>query len=298
MRRFRIGISIVLLSLLTGCGNSTNISEELPQTEVDSSDIDSENIVGELDSDDIAGEETETAEQEAYAEQADDIAEETAGADGSDDEEILYLKPCASYQDILDNAYEVIIADVMTDIVLGDELFSTIGIREAKIGRDTNEALAAIGYTFYDVEGNGIEELIIADTGGGVWNNNRIMLMYTLYDDKPVLLIDGWARNSYHLLNDGTIFHEGSSGAAYTDYGIYRIAEDGNSLEVIFYLYSGYYGDSVSGWFYNTTGEQTYDESEIVEFEDEGVPWNRMEDYITQVKELELTFFAEFKENQ
>lgn len=121
--------------------------------------------------------------------------------------------------------------------------------------------------------------------------------MYTLCDDKPVLLIDGWARNSYHLLNDGTIFHEGSSGAAYTDYGIYRIAEDGNSLEVIFYIYSGYYGDSISGWFYNTTGEQTYDESEIVEFEDEGVPWNMMEDYIAQVKELELTFFAEFKEN-
>ena len=284
MRKFRIGISIALIILLTGFGNSTNTSEEIKpsQTEENSLDMDSENIIGESDLDDIVEEE-----------------DETAGTDDSDDSDIVQLKPCTTYQNILDNAYEVIIADNGTDIVLSDEIFSYDGIREANMGRDTDEALAGIGYTYYDVDDNGIEELIIADTytAGGVWYYN-ILLMYTLYDDKPVLLIDGWARNSYHLLNDGTIFHEGSSGAAYTDYGIYRIAEDENSLEVIFYIYSGYYGDSISGWFYNTTGEQTYDESEIVEFEDEGVPWNMMEDYIAQVKELELTFFAEYKENQ
>ena len=125
MRKFRIGISIVLISLLTGCGNSTNISEEPPQTEMDSSNLNIENIVGESDSDDIAEKENETAEQDAYAEQAEDIAEGSAGTGGSDDEDILYLKPCATNQDILDNAYYVIIADNnWTNIVLSDELFS------------------------------------------------------------------------------------------------------------------------------------------------------------------------------
>lgn len=296
MRRFRIGISIVLISLLTGCGNSTNISEvELPQTEVNFPDMDSKNLVSELDSDNTAGEETVIAEQEALAEQAEDIMEET---DGSDKEDILYLKPCAAYQDILDNAYEMIVFGRTADIVVeADEIFSSVGIWEAGMGRDTNEALSAIGYTFYDVDGNGTEELIIADTGEGLWDN-RILLMYTLCEDKPVLVIDGWVRNRYYLLNDGTIYHEGSGGAAYTEFGTYRIAEDGNNLEVINYYYSGYYDDSVYGWFYNTTGEHTYDENEIIEFEDEDVPWNMMEDYIAQVKALELTPFSEFKENQ
>lgn len=286
MRRFRIGITIVLISLLTGCGNSTNTSEEVKQSQT------------EADSDDIAEKENETAEQDAYAEQAEDIAEGSAGTDGSDDEDILYLKPCATYQDILDNAYEMILFGRTADkVVEADEIFSSVGIWEAGMGRDTNEALSAIGYTFYDVDGNGTEELIIADTGEGLWDN-RILLMYTLCEDKPVLVIDGWVRNRYYLLNDGTIYHEGSGGAAYTEFGTYRIAEDGNNLEVIKYYYSGYYGDSVYGWFYNTTGEHIYDENEIIEFKDEDVPWNMMEDYIAQVKELDLTFFEEYKEGQ
>ena len=293
MRRFRIGIGIVLITLLTGCGNSANASDkvEAPQTEENFSDMDSENIVNESDWDNIAKKETETAEQEANTE---DVAE------GSGDEDILYLKPCASYQDILDNAYDVIIADNnWTNIVLSDELFSYYGLDEAHVLRDTNEVLSAVGYTFYDVDGNGIEELIIADTykAGEVWYYN-ILLMYTLYDDMPVLLIDGWSRNGYNILDDGTIYNEGSSGAAYTSFGIYRISEAGNSLEVIDFYYSGYSDDHVNCWFYNTTGKQTYDDSEIIEFEDEDLLGDMMWDYMKRIRALDIMPFSEYKENQ
>lgn len=270
MYRLRIGIFIALIALLAGCGNNASTSEEAgaSQTEIISHDMGSENTVGESDADDTVEEETGITEQEAT----------------------VYLKSCATYQDILDNAYEVIVADRGADIAVADELFSYTGICEAGIGRDTNEALSAIGYTLYDVDGNGIEELIIADTGEGVWDN-RIMLMYTLHDGKPVLLIDGWARNSYYLLKDNTIFNEGSGGAAYTVFATYRMAEDGINLDLIDYYYSGYYGDSEWGWFHNTTGEMTEDESEIIEFEDENTFINMMDGYYAQVKELELTFF-------
>lgn len=70
---------------------------------------------------------------------------------------------------------------------------------------------------------------------------------------------------------------------------------DGISLEVIDYYSSGYYGDSEWGWFHSTTGETTEDESERIEFEDEDVPWEMQDDYMTQVKELDLTFFEEKK---
>lgn len=295
MRRFRIGMSIVLIALLTGCGssNSGNTSEDaMPtQTEIHIPDAGSENSADESDEDDIAEGKGETTEQEVETTQTDDGVEDIDGTDGSDDGGTLQLKPCSTYQDILDNAYEVIIADNMTEIVPGDDIFSDIGIWEATLGRTASEALAAIGYTFYDVDGNGIEELIIMDTGEGVWNN-RILLMYTLHDNKPVRLLDGWARNRYHLLNDATIYYEGSGGAAYTSVGIYRIAEDGISMEVIDYYYTGQIGDSEYGWFYNTTGEQTEDESEITENDE--MPVAMMRNYIDQVKELELTFFSEF----
>ena len=60
------------------------------------------------------------------------------------------MKPCNTYQDILDNAYEVIVTGGGADIIPSDEVFSFIGIREALLGRDTDEALAGIGYMFYD----------------------------------------------------------------------------------------------------------------------------------------------------
>lgn len=201
------------------------------------------------------------------------------------------LKIPAPYQDILDKVHEVIVSDGTdyTDEV-DYEFFSPIGILEAKMERGTDEALSAIGYTMYDVDGNGIDELIIADTGEGVLDN-RILLMYTLHDDEPVLLIDGWARNRYYILNDNTIYNEGSGGAAYTIFATYRMAEDGLGLELTDYYYSGFYDNSEWGWFHNTTGESTEDESEMIDFVDGKTPENLMDDYRSMVKELDLTFF-------
>lgn len=203
-------------------------------------------------------------------------------------------KHCNSYQDILDNAYDVIMADNETDIVPDDDIFHSVGIWEARMGRTKEEALASIGYILYDVDGNGIEELIIVDTGEKEWNN-RILLMYTLHNGKPILLADGWARNRYFLLNDNIIYYEGSKGAAYTSFGTYRMGEDGAGLKVIDFYYSGYSGDSVQSWFHNTTGEETEDESEIIEFANEDVPNKMMADYMAQVKKLDLTFFASMR---
>lgn len=206
----------------------------------------------------------------------------------SDKVDTVYLKPVTSYQDILDNVYKVLLADKEADIVEADKLFSFTGIREAKIGRNTEEALSAVGYTLYDVDGNGIEELIIADKRENIYDN-RILLMYTLHDGKPVLLIDGWMRYRFYLLNDNTIYNEGSSGAAYMLFATYRMSENGTGLEAIdcYYTDPGFEYKSDIVWHHNTTGE----ESEIIEFKDENTPENMIEDYRAKVKELELTFF-------
>lgn len=293
MHRLKIGIflSFFYLSvvMLTACTSNVNPSEG-------SGVVQPEVFSNEKENDDSAVE----SDEEGNTENSDETAQ-------ADDTDTVYLKPCSTYQDILDNAYEVITADGTAEIVEADVIFSSVGIREAGIGRSTDESLAGIGYTFYDVDGNGTKELIIADIAdgdGGPWDN-RILLMYSLDDDKPVLLVDGWARNRYYLLNDGTIYNEGSGGAAYTIFATYRMAEDGISLKVIDYYFSGYLDASLEeywlaegnwGWFHNTTGEQTVDESELVKLEDEDMMWEMMEDYMAQVKQLDLTLFETFKE--
>ncbi|MCH5263683.1 MAG: hypothetical protein J1F42_12275 [Lachnospiraceae bacterium] len=296
MRKRLISICAIVF-LLYGIYGCAQTVEETPATEpetvkTENTDaVDEENVIADgasvTEVDTVETEDIETESEEA----ADTEGEET---NDSDEFDTIYLKPCNTYQDILDNAYAVIVADRGADIIPSDEVFSFIGIREALYGRDTDEALAGIGYMFYDVDGNGTEELIIADTGPEGWNN-RILLMYSLLDDKPVLVIDGWARNRYYLLNDNTIYHEGSGGAAYTVFATYRMAEDGIGLEVIDYYSSGYYGDSEWGWFHSATGVTTEDESEVIIFENENVPGEMQDAYMAQVKELDLTFFQDKK---
>ena len=212
---------------------------------------------------------------------------------------ILHLKPCNTYQDILDNVYEYIMDDYTAYNISCDDIFSYNGIGEARGARTVDEALDGIGYTFCDVDGNGIKELIIADTSDSKNWDNRILLMYTLYNNKPVRLIEGWGRNRYYLLNDGTIYNEGSGGAPYTYVGTYRIAKDGISLQTIDFYYSGFLGgypeDDGSNhfWFYNKTGEVTEDESEIIENAE--VANTMMNTYVDHVKDLDLTFFSEYR---
>ena len=320
MHRFKICLLLSIIVMLTACGDRADLPEytELVQLEEDSTEKDSDNSEVESVGDDSTGISSETEQEDDKAEDKTDVAQpdntsektaetsqpndsaKTAGNDESDEPDTIYLKPGNTYQDILDNAYTVI-TNRGANLVEADDIFTAVGIWEAGIGRSTDESLAGIGYCFYDVDGNGIEELIIMDTDedSDRWDN-RILLMYSLLDERPVPVIVGWARNRYYLLNDGTFYNEGSGGAAYTIFATYRMAEDGISIKVIDYYFSDYRDNSFKeywlaegnwGWFHNTTGVQKTDESEWMELENEDVPWEMMEDYLAQVKQLDLTFF-------
>lgn len=324
MHRIKIVLLLSFVVMLTACGDKADLPEyaELVQLEEDSTEKDSDNSEVESVGDDSTGNSSETEQEDDKTEdmtdaaqpdntsektdetsQTDNSAENSSEAtepDESDEPDTIYLKPGNTYQDILDNAYTVI-TNRGANLVEADDIFTSVGIWEAGIGRNTDESLAGIGYCFYDVDGNGIEELIIMDTDeDSDRGDNRILLMYSLADGKPVLVINGWARSRYYLLNDGTFYYEGSGGAAYTRFATYRMVEDGISIEAIDYYFSDYRDDSFKeywlaegnwGWFHNTTGVQNPDESEWMEFENEDVPWEMMEDYLAQVKQLDLTFF-------
>ena len=302
MRRFQAAILLSCIVMLTGCASHAVRQEKtgLSQSEAGLADAYRENSTDIPDPDDTAAE----------ADEADKAAEETSKAapkddTADDDTDTVYLKPCNSYQDILDNVYEVIAADYTTRVVESDDAFTYVGAAETRIGQDADEALASVGYTLYDVDGNGVEELIIVDTSEDESYNNRILIMASLLDGKPIEVAGGWARSRFYLLNDNTIYYEGSGGAAYITFATYRMAGDGVSLEVTDYYFSDYRDDSSEehwlvkgncGWFHNTTGVHKKEDSEWIEFENEEIPWEMQEAYIAQVKDLDLTFLESLRQ--
>ena len=141
-------------------------------------------------------------------------------------------------------------------------------------------------YSIIDMDGNGIEELVIFDTNESenndfnIWDN-RIVNIYTLDGEEAVLVASGWARNRFYLLNNGQILRTGSSGAAFGSLEIYDWSTDGLSLV----LSEKYYSDHIDytsdgepdfnsdiGWFYTTNPNDGYgnrsDSEYIGEFDD------------------------------
>lgn len=86
-----------------------------------------------------------------------------------------------------------------------------------------------LGYTMADLDGNGVEELILASDNGGNYPN-VIYEIYTLQNGTAVSVTRSAARQRYYLLDDGRFLMEGSSGAMYAHWITYNFR--GASLSV------------------------------------------------------------------
>lgn len=115
--------------------------------------------------------------------------------------------------------------------------------------RDTNKnILDKIGYAYYDVNGDGIEELIIGEIADGDWKG-VIYDMYTMVNRKPIHVISGGSRNRYFACNDIFVCNEYSSGANESGWRIYILVENSTELyPQLGFKYDGYENTS-SPWF-------------------------------------------------
>lgn len=91
-----------------------------------------------------------------------------------------------------------------------------------------DKALDEIGYTFKDLNGDDVSELLIGAFGktDDAFTNNEIYMIYTLENDEPKFLLEGRSRSMYSLKDDGKFFYMGSDGAAYSMFGIYNISKN------------------------------------------------------------------------
>ena len=112
------------------------------------------------------------------------------------------------------------------------------------------DCLNTVGYELKDINNDDTDELFIAD-------KDNIYAIYTVKNDKAVLVTEGWIRNRNYLLNDNIIFNEGSGGATY------RLNSGATELEPLDIYYSDFIDESnqTVGWFYSKGSDEYNDGS-------------------------------------
>lgn len=120
---------------------------------------------------------------------------------------------------------------------------------------------AHVGYCKMDLDGNGVEELIVAGIRYDIPEEPFLFEVFTIQNDIAVSVCQSQARSRLFLMQDGKIFNEGSSGAASSNFSVMNIVgaelrflngiyttdlqPDGSRGEVAYYYTTtNQYGDS------------------------------------------------------
>ena len=187
----------------------------------------------------------------------------------------------AYYQPVIDDMFKA----AMGEYDAGNVPEGGVGLMEGY-----GDMLWDAGFAVTDLSGDGIPELLIGSLGSGM-----IFAVFTVSGGAPKLVLEGWYRNAYYLLQDGTIYNRGSGGAAYTILGIYDISEDGSSLVCrdcwFTHEKDGDFGNLVC--WYNTAGVNDITVSEELTMTLDEL-WEKEEELAKQRKVLDLTTFAEY----
>ena len=111
-----------------------------------------------------------------------------------------------------------------------------------------NNSINKIGYTYYDVNADGIDELLIGENTDGEWKG-IIYDIYTMVDRKPMHVISGGSRNRYYVCDDVFICNEYSSGANESGMTVYNLVENSTELyPQVGFKYDGYTNPN-NPWF-------------------------------------------------
>ena len=227
-----------------------------------------------------------------YANRESEITESSTQTDTESTESQNDLETYVNwYNTILDSNYELIMggADAY------DYMEGTSGIGEVIMNSEENEA-DTIGYTFMDVNHDGVAELIIGsidEEREGKYYGENIYSAYT-YKDIPYLLIEGWSRNRCFLLEDGTFYTEGSGGAMYRILENYVLDKNATQLSCKDMYFTKEKDESFEeiGFYHNKTGEWEASVSEELE---EDVFWSKCDEYGGRTISFELMPFSMYQ---
>lgn len=109
-----------------------------------------------------------------------------------------------------------------------------------------------VGYALQDINGDGIQELVVAGINDSDYTEIVIFDLYTLENGQPVQLACSRARSRYFLRSDGSILNEGSNGAGNSIFVINRLY--GSQLTPIESAMTWYEGSERDGCYHQTDG--------------------------------------------
>lgn len=193
------------------------------------------------------------------------------------------------YEDVLAKTYEFI-KNIDSKVGPDDGM---AGIWDAALALE-DEALNEIGYTFKDLNGDDVSELLIGsfNNADDAFVNNEIYMIYTLKNDTPEFLLEGMSRNMYSLKDDGSLFNMGSNGAAYSIIGTYHISKDNEVVcDDYYFTYPDDNDPSIIEIYHNNTGIYVRDDSEKLDITLDDF-WTLQEDAAKGTVKLTATPFA------
>ena len=136
-----------------------------------------------------------------------------------------------------------------------------------RVSQDPKAAFETTGYTFKDLNEDGVPELImgeITDKDKMTGTELGVVYSYDVLNGNLIAVFESWARNQNFLISSNTIGHIGSSGAANTVTEKFQLEKGSCDHKVVSYVFSELEGDKVV-FYTNTTGEPDKSKSTVIE---------------------------------
>ena len=131
------------------------------------------------------------------------------------------------------------------------------------IAQNNENVLDSVGYAYYDLNADGIEELIIGEIAQGDWKG-VIYDIYTMVNREPKHVISGGSRNRYFACDNVFICNEYSSGAGESGLRVYILVENSTELfPQVFFKYDSYINKK-NPWFisYGTNNDDAWEQTD------------------------------------
>ena len=234
MRKYikTLGITTIALTLLctslTGCGK------------------DKTNGLIEVSTEGLITNDTE-ASTEASTEQTTDEATTESTTEGSNTESTLQADSSPSqnksdYSSILDK-YHQAISENWDFQKLSDNSLNYMCSYYSGTG------LNDIGYAYYDINSDGVNELLIGLTA----ETHNVLDIYSLVNGTPTLIAQSGERDMYSICKNGYISETASNGAANSFYVYYKYDSGSTSLTLVEAVVIDAYINTENPYFYTTT---------------------------------------------
>ncbi len=258
---FSAGIALTLVACVGGVGNPEGLDVDpivVPENEPESGN---ETIEDNIEDNEIV---SDTDKEENNAEESENDYD--------------YSEVINRYAEYLSNSEN---ADFDDNI--------SIGVSE--ICFYTNDPFSDVAYALTDVSGDGKSELLIFEaTDYDYVSSTRILAIYGMDGDTPVLIKEGASRSRLFLTNDNKFYQEGSNGAASSGWAIFSLNEEGTKEVVEKCVYTMTQEDSSVNIYSNTTGNWTYNEDELCDMTSEDM-FSEGRSICNQCQKLEINYF-------